>query len=241
MSYTTPVKSRRAHAVCDVPIHYDPGWNLAAPVKKFWLVTGFVKQPGAYVSWPSCEAQVKRVPAATYKGYEASEWDALVSAWHASCLRGEHAHENDELQQPPHSTPIHAARIIPTTPVSSRKPSHSQVVLAPRTVATESPSPLVSEFALHVLTFPFAAACQPHGRCSAGGKSAYAIKCGCEGRHRGKHPVFAIFQSFTAAVAFIEGEEDEHSPSDNSERGQWIDEELEVFEACARLRTAALA
>jgi hypothetical protein len=50
------------------------------------------------------------------------------------------------------------------------------------------------------------------------GKSAYAIKCGCEGRvydelkpardfyhahqHRGKHPVFAIFQSLTAAVAF---------------------------------------
>ncbi|KAJ7101235.1 hypothetical protein B0H15DRAFT_943562 [Mycena belliarum] len=77
---------------CAVPFHADPGQPAGPlPGQKIYLVTGReVRHPGAYVSWPSADAQYKKVSNATLKSYKS--WEPLEAAWFAGCDRGEHDH-----------------------------------------------------------------------------------------------------------------------------------------------------
>ncbi|KAJ7198758.1 hypothetical protein GGX14DRAFT_573200 [Mycena pura] len=144
---------------CAVHVIRDHGFS--GRPRKYWLVSGVnVKQPGAYVPWSSADAQCTGVPGATCKSYDASQWNQLESAWHASCLRGEHGdHEwldESALQQFP--TPTLASRAPTRTPAlrpasdsvplagSSRSPrtpqrAHPGVTPATRIVMIDSRSP----------------------------------------------------------------------------------------------------
>ncbi|KAJ6575961.1 hypothetical protein DFH09DRAFT_1078319 [Mycena vulgaris] len=91
---------------CAVPFYGDPGQpDGPVPGQKIYLVSGRnVRCPGAYVSWPSADAQYKSVSNATVKGYR--RWAPLEAAWFAACDRGEHDHPG--LSDSPHDLALGA-------------------------------------------------------------------------------------------------------------------------------------
>ncbi|KAJ6523887.1 hypothetical protein DFH09DRAFT_1329752 [Mycena vulgaris] len=93
---------------CAVPFYGDPGQpDGPVPGQKIYLVSGRnvrCRCPGAYVSWPSADAQYKSVSNATVKGYR--RWAPLETAWFAACDCGEHDHPG--LSDSPHDLALRA-------------------------------------------------------------------------------------------------------------------------------------
>ncbi|KAJ7917980.1 hypothetical protein B0H13DRAFT_2321776 [Mycena leptocephala] len=245
---------------CPIP-QYPDDPNSTSPVKKYYLVTGAnVRQPGVYHSWPSADAQYKKVSAATLKGYEPAEWPALEAAWQAACDRGEHRHVQPRSSSPSPATPIKPRGMstrtyAPPPPVTSgkaRATPQSDRAASPRAASrrpsavplflinSRSPSPT----AALPSSPPIIAG--PASRVAPAGRRAYAVRCQGRGevfdeyqpardhyhslQHLGEHPVLAIRDSLTAAVCFIE---EEHPAPDAAVRAHWIREELGVREGRA--------
>ncbi|KAJ7186593.1 hypothetical protein C8R46DRAFT_1206597 [Mycena filopes] len=78
-AYAALFKADTAPSEAMLPIWTDPGGTTSP--RKYYLVTGAsVVQPGAYTSWGSADAQYKRAPAATVKGYNLTSTDYSVLA-----------------------------------------------------------------------------------------------------------------------------------------------------------------
>ncbi|KAJ7190916.1 hypothetical protein GGX14DRAFT_579392 [Mycena pura] len=106
---------------CDVPLRPDTG--SVYPPKAYYLVMGRdVPKPGAYFSWESAQPQYKNKSFATVKKYMSHEWDALESAWHGGCERGEHEHPASSE----HPTPT-APKTAPVTPP---RPARTQLAMS---------------------------------------------------------------------------------------------------------------
>ncbi|KAJ7710794.1 hypothetical protein B0H17DRAFT_1190485 [Mycena rosella] len=80
---------------CAVLFYPDPAQPEGPQAaQNIYLVTGQnIRCPGAYISWPSANAQYSTVSRATLKSYK--QWAPLEVAWFASCDRGEHTHPAD--------------------------------------------------------------------------------------------------------------------------------------------------
>ncbi|KAJ7181652.1 hypothetical protein C8R43DRAFT_941465 [Mycena crocata] len=211
---------------CTPPVYTDPGAeNLPIGRARFYwyLVTGRgVQAPGAYRSWTSADAEYKKVSSASVKGYDQCDWALLLSAWRASCGRGEHSHEPQDavLSATPPASPlppatppasVRRARARDAQMVSTRHPRDSRLendsTRPPpsplRTVVIESrspsPDPPSSERAYAVRT--------------GGSGEIFDTAAQAKARYQqlmqeGKHPVLGVRRSISGAIDFIEEGDD---------------------------------
>ncbi|KAJ6448047.1 hypothetical protein C8R47DRAFT_1211926 [Mycena vitilis] len=217
---------------CKVPVHRDAGATDENP-SKYYLVTGTnVEAPGAYISWPSADAQYKKAPGATLKGYTPAEWRNLEAAWGASCARGEHP----RLHGPLGNTSSAGPSATPRTPRRARTNPLSPTITAsgggaPRSTNNRRPaiisrSPSTSPSRVSSVTIdsdsssPSPPPTTQARDCVPSGLRVYAVRSGHVGQvfdcyndardhfhalqNAGKHPVFGVHDSLTAAVCFIE-------------------------------------
>ncbi|KAJ7496061.1 hypothetical protein B0H11DRAFT_1910325 [Mycena galericulata] len=220
------IMSRPSH--CAVPIHLDPGAS-GANIQKYYLVTGVKPEvAGAYGSWPSADAQYKKVPSATLKGYTAAEWPALESAWRAACERGEHGALHSPLEPKP-STPQTArhgpVKTQPQTQPLLFSPSRASSSRASPAVPRRVPAGLTDSRSVSPVRTVVIESRSPspaESRSPSPAGTTYAVRVGSGGVgqvfeeyrparayfHRlqrdGARPVLSVCQGLTAAVAFIE-------------------------------------
>ncbi|KAJ7433328.1 hypothetical protein FB451DRAFT_1473558 [Mycena latifolia] len=233
---------------CAVPFYADPGQpNGPLPGQKIYLVSGRnVCFPGAYVSWPSAEAQWTGVSDASMMSYR--HWEPLEAVWWAGCDRGEHDHSvlNDDAA----GTLILWASPTPslsTSPSSLSVSPPSPSLPSPSSLAASSPSQLPRSSSrtrsrrtprkssmVPALDKAPAAPATAH----IAGRMAYAVKhngggvvfddygCARELYHtlqaEGESPSLASCPSLTEGVCFAEGFLLERA---SAARRRWIDEE----------------
>ncbi|KAJ7657839.1 hypothetical protein DFH06DRAFT_1327897 [Mycena polygramma] len=222
---------------CQVPIHRDPGATDEIPAKYYLLTGASVEAPGAYISWPTADAQYKKSPGSTIKSYTPGEWRNLEAAWAASCARGEHTKLHGPLSNTsstgPSATPQSprrartAAPLSPTITASGRSvPRSANNRRAAIINRSPSPSPIsrASSVTIHSDSPSPSPSPPPTGQardCVPSGLRVYAVRSGYVGQvfdcyndardhyhalqNAGKHPVFGVHDSLTAAVCFIEG------------------------------------
>ncbi|KAJ7761169.1 hypothetical protein DFH07DRAFT_957247 [Mycena maculata] len=187
---------------CEPPFYPDPDQPPDEPLlrRRLYLVCGRnVKHPGAYVSWPSAEAEYTGVSSATVKAY--SSWSILRSAWYKRCDLGEHNHPVD-----PHlETRVIQPSTSPPLPPSGLPPSAPSVVW----IESRSPSPETSG------TGP------PPYTLSASAVPAYMVRVGSEGEifsdvdealavyndllKTGRKPRFVVADSIADCFSWIVG------------------------------------
>ncbi|KAJ7225300.1 hypothetical protein GGX14DRAFT_556102 [Mycena pura] len=223
---------------CAVHVIRDHGFS--GTPRRYWLVSGVnVKQPGAYVSWSSANAQYMGVPGAACKTYDASQWNELESAWHASCLRGEHG-DHEWLDEsvpvapgPALQTPTLATRASPAassrlshTPQWARTPATRIVTIDSRTPSpTPSPSNISSSPSPTTASHSITPARQ----------WVYAVRARGSGQifdmfgpaPARNSPNLSISRSLTAAVGFVQEQLSVSAAEDTPEnRERWIREEI---------------
>ncbi|KAJ6522123.1 hypothetical protein DFH09DRAFT_1372799 [Mycena vulgaris] len=238
---------------CAVPFYGDPGQpDGSVPGQKLYLVSGRnVRFPGAYVSWPSADAQYKSVSNATVKSYRS--WTPLESAWFAGCERGEHTHssntEGPDLQvegltSPPCalapslvlSSPVSFPPAYPRAPTSAKPPTSGKPALtastassfaAPRRGVFPSPSPHRPSDGAPAAVIPgkmaYAVRHNDQGVVFGDYESARALYHGLQAR--GEVPCLASTPSLTDGICFVEGFSMDGRSREALQRQEWVEEE----------------
>ncbi|KAJ6457032.1 hypothetical protein C8R47DRAFT_1227684 [Mycena vitilis] len=213
---------------CAVPFYPEPGQPEDPKVYDEWyLVTGRnIGKPGAHPSWRSAQATAE--PAATPQMY--TSWDALESAWHHECDRGEHKHPTRDPPLCPASCSVFTTCTPPLCslwPFSPSLPSGSRS--RSRTPPTPRSSPRFSPMA-HSSTRPATRA-----------KMVYAVRGNDQGvvfdsyeqaralflqlQAQGFSAALSCSPSLTDGVCWIEGFVIGAPSKEAARRRAWIGEE----------------
>ncbi|KAJ7817571.1 hypothetical protein B0H13DRAFT_2379554 [Mycena leptocephala] len=118
--------------------------------ERIYLVSGpDCKLPGAYVSWPSANAEYTKHSSASVKSY--TKWQLAQSAWWAGCDRGDHVHPGaGAIASPSPSRAVHRsnsaaptpARALTAEPSTPSKQPISTKALPVFRISSRSPSPV---------------------------------------------------------------------------------------------------